>query len=81
MVSERKPEKDLTGVPVPRDALIHLEVADDVAACERAGRDWTGAGDFYLTSPGSPLVRYVNCPDCREAQVNPPAPTRQEPTQ
>ena len=60
------------GVPVPRGALIHLEVADDVAACEQAGKDWTGTGDFYLTKADSPLAKYINCPDCAESRVIPP---------
>lgn len=52
------------GVAVPRDALIHLEAAPNLAVCERAGRDWTGTGDFYLTAPDSPRARFINCPDC-----------------
>ena len=68
MSGEQLSADQAQGVAVPQDTLIHLEVADDLAACERAGRDWTGVGDFYLTAPDSPRARFINCPDCLRHQ-------------
>lgn len=56
----------MSGVPVPSGTWIHLQVEDDLAACERAGRDWDDSGDFYLTAADSPLAHFIDCPYCVE---------------